>query len=195
MRMLFEEQIDGYVADILFRKRDPRFQTAARHKPGKEGTTERFAPKDFIYDSSSLTCICPVGKRLYLKQRHVVIRGYEAVCFMGAKRDCVPCGLRSRCLKDPSQSTTRQVYFFKARSAQAPETFTAKMKRKIDSLKCRYIYSRRLGTVEPVFANITRTLGLNRFTLRGKRKVNGQWLLYCMVHNLLKIHRYAPGFT
>jgi hypothetical protein len=49
--------------------------------------------------------------------------------------------------------------------------------------------------VEPVFANITRTLGLNRFTLRGKRKVNGQWLLYCMVHNLLKIHRYAPGFT
>ena len=69
------------------------------------------------------------------------------------------------------------------------------MKRKIDSLKGRYIYSRRLGTVEPVFANITRTLGLNRFTLRGKREVNGQWLLYCMVHNLLKIHRYAPGFT
>jgi len=87
------------------------------------------------------------------------------------------------------------VYFFKARSAQGPETFTAKMKQKIDSLKGRYIYSRRLGTVEPVFANITRTLGLNRFTLRGKREVNGQWLLYCMVHNLLKIHRYAPGFT
>src|SRR5215469_16128449 len=26
MKMLFEEQIDGYVADILFRKRDPRFK-------------------------------------------------------------------------------------------------------------------------------------------------------------------------
>ena len=180
MRMLFEEQIDGYVADILFRKRDPRFQTAARHKPGKEGTAERFAPKDFIYDSSSLTCICPAGKRLYLKQRHVVIRGYEAVCFMGAKRDCVPCGLRSRCLKDPSQSTTRQVYFFKARSAQAPETFTAKMKRKIDSLKGRCIYSRRLGTVEPVFANICSTLGLRRFSLRGKIKVGTQWKLFCI---------------
>ncbi len=195
MEMLFEEKIDGYVADILFRKRDPRFKTAAHHKPNKDKTAERFTPKDFIYDSKNLTCICPAGKRLYLKQRHVVIRGYEAVCFMGAKRDCGPCPLRSRCLKDPAQSTTRQVYFFVARSPEAPETFTAKMKRKIDSLTGRYIYSLRLGTVEPVFANITRTLGLDRFTLRGKRKVNGQWLLYCMVHNLLKIHRYAPGFT
>jgi Transposase DDE domain len=45
-----------------------------------------------------------------------------------------------------------------------------------------------------VFANITHALGLKRFTLRGKRKVDGQWKLYCIVHNLLKIHRYAPGF-
>ena len=58
----------------------------------------------------------------------------------------------------------------------------------------RASYGRRLGTVEPVFANITRMLELNRFTLRGKRKVNTQWLLYCLVHNIGKIHRYAPGW-
>jgi transposase len=195
MKMLFEEQIDGYVADILFRKRDPRFKTADRHKPNKEKPSDHFTPKDFIYDSESLTCICPAGKRLYLKQRHVVIRGYQAVCFMGAKRDCGPCQLRSRCLKNPNQSTTRQVYFFRNRSAQAPETFTAKMKRKIDSLTGRHIYSQRLGTVEPVFANICSTLGLRRFSLRGKTKVNTQWKLFCIVHNLLKIHRYGPGFA
>jgi transposase len=195
MKMLFEEKIDGYVADILFRKRDPRFKTADRHKPNKEKASERFTPKDFIYDSESLTCICPAGKRLYLKQRRVVIRGYQAVCFMGAKRDCGPCQLRSRCLKDPNQSTTRQVYFFGNRSAQAPETFTAKMKRKIDSLTGRHIYSQRLGTVEPVFANICSILGLRRFSLRGKTKVDAQWKLFCIVHNLLKIHRYGPGFA
>jgi len=195
MKMLFEEQIDGYVADILFRKRDPRFKTADRHKPNKEKTSDRFAPKDFIYDSESLTCICPAGKRLYLKQRRVVIRGYQAVCFMGAKRDCGPCTLRIRCLKDPNQSTTRQVYFFGDRSAQAPETFTAKMKRKIDSLTGRHIYSQRLGTVEPVFANICSILGLRRFSLRGKTKVDTQWKLFCIVHNLLKIHRYGPGYA
>jgi Transposase DDE domain len=69
------------------------------------------------------------------------------------------------------------------------------MKRKIDSLFGRFIYSWRLVTAEPVFANITRMRGLDRFTLRGKRKVNAQWLLYCIVHNIGKIHRYAPGFT
>ncbi|MDR2702134.1 MAG: transposase [Spirochaetaceae bacterium] len=40
--------------------------------------------------------------------------------------------------------------------------------------------------MEPVFANIRYCKGLNRFTLRGKEKVNSQWLLYCMVHNLGK---------
>jgi len=194
MKMLFEEQIDGYVADILFRKRDPRFKTADRHKPNKD-QTKHFTPKDFIYDGKNLTCICPAGKRLYLKQRRVVIRGYQAVCFMGAKRDCGPCQLRSRCLQDPNQSTTRQVYFFTNRSETPPETFTAKMKRKIDSLMGRHIYSQRLGTVEPVFANICSTLGLKRFSLRSMAKVDAQWKLFCIVHNLLKIHRYGPGFV
>jgi hypothetical protein len=88
MKMLFEERIDGYVADILFRKRHPRFKTADRHKPKKEKRSRHFTPKDFIYESESLTCISPAGKRLYLKQRRVVIRDYQAVCFLGAKHDC-----------------------------------------------------------------------------------------------------------
>ncbi|MGH8502554.1 MAG: IS1182 family transposase [Gammaproteobacteria bacterium] len=195
MKRLFEEGVDGYVADNLFRKRDPRFNTAARHKPNKAKQSKRFGPRDFIYDQDTQTCICPAGKRLYLKQRHVIIRGYQAICFMGPKRDCLPCHLRQRCLQDPHQKTTRQVYFFAGRAKDAPETYTAKMKRKIDSLAGRHIYSYRLATAEPVFANITHALGLKRFTLRGQRKVNGQWRLFCMVHNLLKIHRYAPGFT
>jgi hypothetical protein len=87
------------------------------------------------------------------------------------------------------------VYFFEGRAKRAPETYTQKMKRKIDSVFGRFIYSWRLATAEPVFANITRSRGLDRFTLRGRRKVNTQWLLYCMVHNIGKVHRYASGFA
>ena len=36
MRYLFEKGIDGYVADTLYRKRDPRFATAERHQPRRE---------------------------------------------------------------------------------------------------------------------------------------------------------------
>jgi hypothetical protein len=133
--------------------------------------------------------------RLYRNGRHCVVNGYQAVKFQGAKRDCRACHLRERCLKHPERTETRQVYFFEGRAETAPETYTQKMKRKIDSVFGRFIYSWRLATVEPVFANITRTRGLDRFTLRGKRKVNTQWLLYCMVHNIGKVHRYTPGFA
>jgi hypothetical protein len=32
---------------------------------------------------------------------------------------------------------------------------------------------------------------LDRFSLRGKCKVSIQWNLFCIVHNLKKIHRYG----
>lgn len=65
------------------------------------------------------------------------------------------------------------------------------MKRKIDTERGRYEYGRRLGTVEPVFANIGHARGLKRFTLRGAGKVNTQWMLYCLVHNIGKLQRYG----
>jgi hypothetical protein len=51
----------------------------------------------------------------------------------------------------------------------------------------------RLGIVEPVFANIGHAHGLRRFSLRGKAKVNTQWLLYCLVHNIGKLQRYGAN--
>ncbi len=89
------------------------------------------------------------------------------------------------------RTPTRQVVFFKGRVADAPETYTQKMKKKIDTAEGRSQYSRRLGIVEPVFAHICNTLGLRRFSLRGRIKVDMQWKLYCIVHNLIKIHRFG----
>jgi hypothetical protein len=191
IRQLFEKDIDGYIADTRFRKRDPRFATADRHKPDKKSaSTDRFTVADFIEDKATHTCLCPAGKKLYLKNRNAQIGKHWATCYQGAKRDCEGCHLRSRCLKDPNQKTTRQVCFFRDRIADAPQTYSRKMQRKIDSEEGRHIYSQRLGTVEPVFGHL-HNIGLNRFSLRGKKKVDHQWRLYCLVHNMLKIHRYA----
>jgi hypothetical protein len=68
---------------------------------------------------------------------------------------------------------------------------SALMKRKIDSEEGRYYYSRRLAIVEPVFGNICSNHKLRRFSLRGTRKVNNQWLLYSLVHNIGKLQRYG----
>lgn len=66
---------------------------------------------------------------------------------------------------------------------------TELMKRAIDSARGRSIYSQRLATVEPVFANLRHNKRLDRFTVRGKEKVGTQWRLYCMVHNIEKLAR------
>ncbi len=68
---------------------------------------------------------------------------------------------------------------------------TQRMIDRFDSDRGRRFYSRCMRTVEPVFANIVHTLGMNRFTLRGKVKVDTQWKLYCMVHNIGKLSRHG----
>ena len=47
--------------------------------------------------------------------------------------------------------------------------------------------------MEPVFANLRYNKGLDRFTLRGRSKVDAQWKLFCLVHNIEKLahHGYA----
>ena len=65
----------------------------------------------------------------------------------------------------------------------------------------RALYGRRLATVEPVIANLRHNdrrkslwnKGLNRFTLRGRKKVDTQWKLYCMVLNIEKLAHHGYG--
>jgi hypothetical protein len=45
------------------------------------------------------------------------------------------------------------------------------MKQAIDSERGGRLYSQRVGTVEPVFANLRHHKSMNRFTVRGKAKV------------------------
>jgi hypothetical protein len=52
-----------------------------------------------------------------------------------------------------------------------------------------------MGIVEPVFGNIRNALGLKQFSFRGKIKVDIQWKLFCIVHNLKKLSRFAPAFA
>jgi len=198
VRYLFETGVDGYLADTLFRKRDPRFASATRHVPRRASAPWArapglglFRPRDFIYDAATQTCICPAGEFLYQNGARCRIRGREAVKFTGAKRVCGPCTLREQCLRHPERTPVRQVVFFTGRSTGKAETYTAKMKRKIDTEHGRYQYSRRLAVAEPVFANIYSARGLKRFSHRGRTKVNTQWLLYCLVHNIGKVSRYG----
>ena len=198
MAELAGEQIDAYVADRYFRARDPRFDDAGRYK--ERSTKERrridhskkqFLPRDFIFDPELRFCICPAGKRMH-RSGFNTLRGIKRATFNGQKRYCRVCTLRNQCLRYPERTEIRQVTCpVGAAHKNTPADCAEKMKAKIDSVVGKAMYARRIATAEPPFAHICHAMGLKRFSLRGKAKVNGQWLLYCTVHNLKKIFRYG----
>ena len=96
--------------------------------------------------------------------------------FQGRQTDCDACELRGQCLRKPTQKGARQVCFLLESLPKSDDQKNGpieRMKEKIDSAIGRHIYSQRLGIVEPVFGNIRETLGLDRFSLRGRNKVDG----------------------
>lgn len=62
------------------------------------------------------------------------------------------------------------------------------MQRKMATKRGKEIYKRRGGTIEAVFGQMW-SRGLTRFWLRGAKKVAAEWSLWCLTHNLLKLHR------
>ncbi len=200
MEYVFSENIDGYIADQNFRKRDPRFINAKHYKE-KQNTKSaansggKFTPADFTFPEDLSYCICPAGQRLYRSGGNVTIKNRSAVRFQGPKSSCRPCHLRKQCLRKPEKTESRQVTYFTGRTKSGDQSFTDKMKAKIDSTVGRAMYSMRLAVGEPPFAHIRSTMGLDRFSLRGKEKVNGQWNLFATVHNLKKIQRYGVCFS
>jgi hypothetical protein len=49
----------------------------------------------------------------------------------------------------------------------------------------------RLAIVAPVFANISEQNGLRGFSLCSSTKVQAQWQLYCLIHNIEKLKNYG----
>ena len=196
LKGLHDQGIPALVADNLMRRRDERFASQGKYKAlpdpladksaSSVKDTKLFGPKDFTHDKAHNTCICPAGQHLYSNGSHCVTRGRVSHKFTGTMGGCGPCQLRRQCLRHPDRTPVRQVSFF-AKDQASPHQFTERMKQAIDSPRGRKLYSQRMATVEPVFANLRHNKQLNRFTLRTQPKVNAQWTLYCLVHNIEKL--------
>jgi len=181
-----DEKLDAYIPDIQFRKRDPRFAEQERFKEEKKKPSP-FSAADFTYDESKRVYRCPNGKELKCHARSQVNRHRTYDVYHARTKDCATCPLRSRCL---SKSDTSRRYLSIQVDTGNPNLID-EMKAKIDSVQGKKIYARRLGVVEPVFANICVQKRMHRFTLRSKRKVDVQWILFALVHNIGKIHVFG----
>jgi transposase len=196
---MHENNINGYVPDNRFRSRDPKFANQ-KTKYGKRTDYKKTKPisitpaSEFNLDPRNKSCTCPAGESLWLKNEGIDKRGNYKLFFEGRLSKCRHCTLKKQCMTNPDSANTRsghgrQVSFILG-NKRAPN-FTDWMKHRVDSDKGKLIYSHRMSVVEPVFGNIGTNKGLSRFSLRGKQKVQGQWKLFCIVHNIEKLMNYG----
>jgi hypothetical protein len=75
----------------------------------------------------------------------------------------------------------------------ADDTVITAMRSKLQTATGHATYVLRKAIVQPVFGQITEGRGFRRFSFRGLGKVQAEWLLICLTHNLLKLFR--AGWT
>jgi len=178
-----EEKLDAYIPDNRFRNRDKRFANRVGYRP----RSKRFTFADYQYDRETDQFICPNGKRLKRFAKPRLHNGKLLKMYVSEETDCKHCRIRAKCVRYKDAKRLHLSYYADA----SGENISHAMIKKIETEKGRKIYPRRIAIAEPVFANIRVQKRMDKFNLRGKIKVNIQWLLYCMVHNIEKIANYG----
>ena len=173
LQACINENLNAYIPDQQFRQRDRRF---AEGEP-------KFSAADFIYDAQTDSYTCPAGQTL--KRTSDIKRDGQKYyrSYAASAKACQDCSLRQQCLSKKTSKRRMLSVFYDKELAE----YSHQMMQKIDTDVGRQKYHQRFGIIEPVFANIREQKRMSRFLLRGKSKVNAQWLLYCIVHNIEKI--------
>jgi transposase len=203
---LQQQGIPAMVADNQMRYRDERFAEQDKYKgkpdplsekkaTGQEKEVKRFRPQDFRFHDDN-TATCPAGQVMVSPGTiYTTARGLRYQTYTAKAVDCNACALSAQCLRGPMKPNDgrgRQVTRFEPKVVDNANP-SERMRQAIDSPQGRQLYSQRFGTVEPVFANLRHNKRLTRLNHRGRAKVNTQWNLYCMVHNIEKLAKTGLG--
>jgi hypothetical protein len=171
-----KRNVDVLIPDQQFRKRDESFKEQKCH--GKR----RYTKEDFTYNEEDNTYTCPAGKVLVYKG-HVDLNSNSGEKYQAKSVDCKGCPHVEKCVASRGGNHPKRTLYI----ADSPGgKILEDMRNKIDDPRNRELYGRRMQIIEPVFADIECCKKMNRFSLRGRKKVAGQWLLFCIVHNIGK---------
>jgi hypothetical protein len=191
--------VSAVIPDGQFRMRDPIYsdsETFKAHKKKRQDTRKDnkktrkiFSSDEFLVDFKNKSAVCPNGKKMIYLGDHFNTPSGPHMRFRGYLTDCRECPLKAQCMKKEVKMQGRQISVLI--DSKRKVSNLDKMKKIIDSEEGKALYGRRMHTIEPVFANICSNKRLDKLSLRGEKKVTGQWQLYCMVHNVEKLWRYA----
>ena len=167
LQQLESSDIDAYIPDDTYQSRSRGKQLSP------------FDKDNFIYDEITDVFTCPEGKLVkFWHTRHYHNGDYRVYRCV----ECTSCQHFGQCTKSKKgRSIWRRVV----------DESIKKMRLKLDSESGKAIYAKRKHIVEPVFGHIKSVLGFTGFSLRGLKKVNAEFKIVAIAHNLKKISKYA----
>jgi hypothetical protein len=140
-----------------------------------------FQEGDFVYDAAQDEWVCPANRRLTYRSTELqrTDSGYEIERRRYESEGCGGCPLRSQCTRGEGNRQLEVSFELRRMRAQARQNLL--------SDKGKTLRSRRGVEVEGVFGRLKHNWGFRRFLLRGREKVQIEWGLLCMAHDLTKL--------
>ena len=83
----------------------------------------------------------------------------------------------------------------KKKNNTVAEAASERMAKRLEEQRGKQQYARRKGMVEPAFGWVKEVLGFRRFSLRGLKKVQGEWSLVTMALNLRRMAKMEAFAT
>ena len=130
----------------------------------------------FKYNPQNNTYICPEGKELKFVRNRYDER-YKQVAKVYECNSCGICSKKPMCTK----SNLRTI------NIETREELRAKMRERLNTDEGKAEYKKRQYIIEPIFGHFKFNLKYTMFQLRGKKKVDGEYKLMCLSHNIKKI--------
>jgi hypothetical protein len=152
------------IPDQQFRKRDTQFEGRQCH-----GGKGRFTAEDFEYEEEGNRYQCP-GKKVLEYKGHEELNRNRGEKYQAKSGDCGGCSLWEKCIASRGGRSPKRTLFIMDKEKK--EQLCDKMRKKIDEIKYRTLYGRRMRIIEPCFSDMSYRKGMNRFSLRTKVKVN-----------------------
>ncbi len=166
---LENQAVTGYVKYNLFHREQKR-----------SFAQEIFRVENLSYDETTDTYSCPWGKKLSYREtvNYVTDNGYETARDLYECEDCTGCELRAQCFKGKNNRVITVSHRLNALRKRARDLLL--------SSKGKEYRSRRPIEVESVFGQLKHNMQFRRFALRGIEKVNIEYGLLSIAHNLKK---------
>jgi len=164
-----------------FLKYNTFYQDTHHYRKPEVARAHQFRAEHFRYDPATDHFLCPADKPLhYVSTTHQTTdNGYKTERRIYACQDCTGCPLKLECTRAKNNRQIRISFRLLDYRRQARENLT--------SPEGQRLRATRSTEVETVFGHIKHNQGFRRFHLRGCDKVNTEWGLMSIAHNMQKL--------